>query len=281
LLYPNFPIQPAPPGTVASWVNLDGKIRNTGLEATIRASIFDHGNFGWDFGVNATFLRNNVSGLKSPLFTGSLDGRGMSGVTVQEIQNGTPMNSFYTRKFNGIDPTTGLSVYQDNGYTFFKVGNPNPTKLLGINSTFRYKQLSLAINMYGAFGQSIYNNTLNSTLSVGNINVGQNMALSVYQNPVKESVFNPVEPSSRFIEKGDYLRMSNATLSYTLGNRGKVVKQARVYITGQNLFTITNYSGFNPEINIDKSVNGVPSLAIDYQAYPSARTIILGVNFSL
>jgi TonB-dependent starch-binding outer membrane protein SusC len=281
LLYPNYPIQPAPPGTVVSWTNLDGKIRNTGLEASVRTSIIDHTNFGWDFGLNATFLQNNVSGLKSPLFTGSLDGRGMSGVTVQEIQNGTPMNSFYTRKFQGIDPATGLSVYQDNGYTFFKVGNPNPTKLLGINSTFRYKRLSLAINMYGAFGQSIYNNTLNSTLNVGNINVGQNIALSVYQNPVKESLFNPVEPSSRFIERGDYLRMSNASLTYNLHNIGKAFKQARIYITGQNLFTVTNYSGFNPEINIDKSVNGVPSLAIDYQAYPSARTIILGVNFSL
>jgi TonB-dependent starch-binding outer membrane protein SusC len=219
--------------------------------------------------------------LTSPLFTGALDGRGMSGVTVQEIKNGAPMNSFYTRKFTGIDPATGLSVYQDNGYTSYNVGNPNPSTLLGINSTFRYKKLSLAINMYGAFGQSIYNNTLNSTLSVGNINVGQNIGLSVYQSPVKESVFNPVEPSSRFIEKGDYLKVSNASLSYNLNKIGKNFKQARVFITGQNLLTITNYSGFNPEINIDKSVNGVPSLGIDYYAYPSARTFILGVNFSL
>ncbi len=281
LLYPSYPIQPAPPGSVVTWINLDGKIQNSGLETTINASIIDHEDITWDFGFNASFLKNNVSGLKSPIPTGALDGPGMSGVTVQKIQSGVPMNTFFTRKYLEIDPITGLAVYQDNGNTFYNVGNPNPTAILGINSTFRLKKLSLSAYMYGAFGQSIYNNTLNSTLNVGNIGSGKNIALSVYQNPIKEALSNPVTPSSRFIEKGDYLKMGNVTLGYDLGKIGKSLKQTRIYVTGQNLFTITKYSGFDPEVNIDKNINGVPSLGIDYQAYPSAISIITGFNFSL
>lgn len=281
LLFPNYPIQPAP--NVVTWTNLDGKIQNRGLEATVNASIIDGEKFTWNFGFNATFISNNVSDLvsPSPILTGTLHGPGMSGVTVQQIKNGAPLNVFHTRKYLGIDPASGFSKYEDEGNTFYNVGNPNPTSLVGINSTLRYKKLSLTANMYGAFGHVIYNNTLNSTLNVGNIDIGKNLAQSIYQNPVKEDPANPVEPSSRFIEKGDYLKMGNATLSYDAGMLGKVFKQARFYITGQNLFTVTHYSGFDPEVSIDKSFNTVPSLGIDYQAYPRARTFLIGVNFTL
>lgn len=278
LLFPNYPIQPAP--NVVTWINLDGKIQNRGFEATINSSIIEDGNFSWDLGINTTFIKNSVSGLISPINTGTLHGPGMSKVTVQQIQNGAPMNVFHTRKYSGIDGD-GFSMYEDEGITFYNVGNPNSTSLLGINSTFRYKKIYLTSHMYGAFGHSIYNNTLNSTLNVGNIDIGKNIAQSIYQNPVKESIANPVEPSSRFIENGDYLKMGNATLSYNAGNLVKVFKNTRFSITGQNLFTITKYTGFDPEINIDKSVNTVPSLGIDYQAYPRARTILIGIQFTL
>ena len=281
LLYPSYPVQPAPPGTVVTWINLDGEIQNSGLEVTVNATLLDRNSFTWNLGFNTSFLKNQVSGLTSPILTGALHGPGTSGTTVQEIRNGAPMNSFFTRKYLGINPADGLSQYEDNGNTFYNVGNPNPTTLLGINTTLQYKKVSLTAYLYGAFGHSIYNNTLNTTLNVGNIETGKNMALSVYENPIKESPANPSTPSSRYIEKGDYLRMGNATLTYHAGNIGKAFKQMNIYITGQNIFTLTNYSGFNPEVNIDKSVNGVPSLGIDYQAYPAARTILLGINFSL
>jgi iron complex outermembrane receptor protein len=142
-------------------------------------------------------------------------------------------------------------------------------------------KLSLTINMNGAFGQSIYNNTLNNTINVGNINGGRNIALSVFQDPVKESFANPVTASSRFIEKGNYLKMSNASLNYALGNVGKYFKGANIFVTGQNLFVLTDFSGFDPEVNVNKSANFVPSVGFEYQPYPSARTISVGLNFSL
>jgi iron complex outermembrane receptor protein len=75
--------------------------------------------------------------------------------------------------------------------------------------------------------------------------------------------------------------MSNATLSYALGNVGKSFKNASVFVTGQNLFVITKFSGFDPEVNVDKNANFVPSVGFEYQPYPTARTFTLGVNFSL
>lgn len=277
LLYPTYPIQPAPPGTVVTWVNLDGKIQNKGVEVTLNANLVDQSNFAWTLGINAMFIQNSVSGLSAPIYTGYAT----SGAMVQVIQNGSPINTFHTRKFIRIEPTIGQSVYEDDGNTLYNFGSPNPTSVLGLNTMFRYKRASLTVNMYGAFGHYLYNNTLNGTLNVSHINASQNIALQEFQSSVKESVGNPVQSSSRYIEKGDYLKMGNATLSYNLGNLGKGFKQARVYFTAQNLFTITKYSGFNPEVNTDRNNNGVPSLGIDNQAYPVARSFILGFNFTL
>lgn len=280
LLYPTAPIQPAPPGSVVTWKNLPGTIENKGIEATVNAAIIKKKDFSWDFSVYATFIKNNVSGMPAPIYTGQLNGQGVSGTTVEVIRNGLPMNAFFTRQYIGMDKASGQAVYADNGSTFYYVGNPNPKTILGFSTTASYKRLSLVVNMNGALGQYIYNNTLNNVINVGSINGGRNIALSVFQAPVKESFANPVTASSRFIEKGSYLKMANATLSYTIGDVVKTFKNASVFVTGQNLFVITKFSGFDPEVNVDKSVNGVPSVGIEYTPYPSARLIILGVNFS-
>jgi iron complex outermembrane receptor protein len=276
LLFPSPPIQPAPPGSTVRWINLDGEIINKGFEVLINAAVIRKEKFTWDLTVNATFLKNNVSGLPTSVSTGNI-----SGAPAEIIQNGLPMGAFYTRNFLGLDKATGFSVYEDNGNTFYYVGDPNPKTLLGISSTFRYKKFSLIANMNGSFGQDIYNATLMNLLNVGGIK-GGNMALSVYQDPVKESFANPSQSlSSRYIEKGSYLKMNNLTISYTIGDIAKTFKGTNVYITGQNLFLITNYSGFDPEVNIDRNINGIPSFGIDFARYPSSRSIILGINFSL
>ncbi|MEO6915347.1 MAG: hypothetical protein ABI151_06500, partial [Chitinophagaceae bacterium] len=92
---------------------------------------------------------------------------------------------------------------------------------------------------------------------------------------------NRLTASSRYIEKGDYLKLSNATITYNIGDVAKVFKGATAFVTAQNLFVITKYTGFDPEVNVNKSVSDVPSLGIDYTAYPSARTFLFGINFSL
>ena len=92
---------------------------------------------------------NKVDGLVAPIYTGELKGQGVSGTLVQTIQNGLPINAFYTRKYLGMDKTTGIANYEDNGNTFYYVGNPNPKTVLGLSTTVRYMKLSLTINMNG------------------------------------------------------------------------------------------------------------------------------------
>ncbi|MGI4885711.1 MAG: SusC/RagA family TonB-linked outer membrane protein [Janthinobacterium lividum] len=280
LLYPTAPVQPAAPGGVVTWRNLDGTIVNKGVELIAGITAVDNPRFGLSFNANATFIKNMVSGLPGVIQTGALSGQGLSGVTVETIQSGYPINAFFTQQFLGIDPTTGQSQYADNGTPHY-VGNPNPTTLAGLSSTIRFQKLSLTANFNGVFGNKIYNNTLNSVLNVSQIQAGKNIALSNFQAGTKESLSNPLAPSSRFLESGNYVKLSNVTLSYALGNLGTVFKGASIYAIGQNLFVITNYTGFDPEVNTNKTVNGVPSAGIDYTGYPTARTFTFGVNFSL
>ncbi len=251
LLFPSMPIQPAPSGSTVRWINLDGQIVNQGFEMAINGAVVRSRDFNWDVSVNASFLKNNVSGLSAPIVTGFVSG------PVQIIQNGHPMDAFYTRKFLGLNKSTGFSDYEDNGNTSYFVGNPNPSTLLGFGSSFRYRKFFLVTNWYGSFGHDLYNATLMGPLNVTGIQ-GGNMALSVYQSPIKESLANPAQsPSSRYVQKGDYLRMSNLTLSYNIGNIGNSFKGFNIYITAQNLILITSYAGFDPEVNKDENINGV------------------------
>ena len=280
LLYPLAPVQPAAPGGAVTWSNLNGSIVNKGVELIAGITAVETPRFGLVFNANATFIKNMVSGLPGVIQTGALNGQGLSGVTVEVIQSGLPINSFYTQQFQGVDPTTGQSIYADNG-AFRYLGSPNPTTLAGLSTTARFAKLSLTANFNGVFGNLIYNNTLNSVLNVSQIQGGKNIALSNFQDPIKEALSNRLAPSSRFLESGNYVKLSNVTLSYALGDLGKTFKGASIYAIGQNLFVITNYTGFDPEVNTNKTVNGVPSAGIDYTGYPTARTFTFGVNFSL
>ncbi|KKO90669.1 MULTISPECIES: SusC/RagA family TonB-linked outer membrane protein [Sphingobacterium] len=280
--------QPAPAGRI--WVNLDGEIVNKGVEVALTGTIIKNDNWTWDLTGNATFLKNSVSGLVGYYETGALRGQGFSGVLGQRMVNGQPLNVWYLADYQGIDPQTGMSMYRgqdgsistanDPAINKFYMNSPNPTTLLGISTNVNYKQFSLAANMNGAFGHYLFNNTAATTLGLSNLS-SRNIGSAFFNTAVKESTSNSAAPSTRFLEKGDYLKMANLTLSYRVGNVGRTLKNLNVSLTGQNLFIITKYTGFDPEVNTDGATNGIPSLGIEYLPYPPARNILLGVNFSL
>lgn len=274
--------QPGPP--IRYWTNLDGTIVNSGVEVALNAGIIRKKDVSWNFGVNAAFQKNELRDFVGAINTGSLSGQGISGATSQRLVSGQPINVFYLRTFLGIDKTTGQSIYKlnpDGSDNLDYVGSPNPTMVLGLSTDVSWKKWMLFVNMNGAFGHYLYNNTENSVLPIGNIIGGRNISKNIIKGSVKESTSNPLAPSTRYMEKGDYLKLANATLSYRFGSIGKVFRNATVSLTGQNLFLITKYTGFDPEVNVDKNINGVPSLGIEYTPYPTARTIILGINFGL
>ncbi len=281
LLFPTVPGQPAPPVQTIQWRNLAGaKIVNRGVEMALGTTLVRSDKAEVNFNVNATFIHNEVKDLEGAnIITGAINGQGLSGATAELIRNGYPINAFFLPQYQGLDEK-GLTIPFPAALTY--AGSPNPKTLLGAGLTARYSKLSLVANLTGVFGQMIYNNTLNAVGAVGGIGAGKNIALATFENPIKESVGNPSAASTRYLEKGNYLKMSNLTLAYAFGDVAGFAKGVRVYATGQNLFVITKYSGFDPEINTIKvGANQVPSVGIDYLAYPSPRTFTFGVNFSL
>jgi TonB-linked SusC/RagA family outer membrane protein len=280
LLFPQIPFVPANAGVTVTWVNLPGQISNKGVELTLNANIIAQPDLAFSVGGNATFLKNKVNNITGVIKTASLNGQGLSDVTLEVIQSGLPLFAMVTRQYNGLD-AQGFSKYTDDGFTYYYVGNPNPSVILGFNTDLRYKRVSFNASFNGSFGQKIYNNTANSVLPIANLGTGKNVQADLVNSPIQESLANPIAASSRYIENGNYIKLANATIGYNIGDVGKSIKALNIFVNGQNLFVITKYKGFDPEVNVDKGVNGVPSAGIEYVPYPTARTFNFGVNFSL
>ena len=271
-------IQPAPSGRI--WINLDGYVLNKGVEVSLYGNLMSKADVSWNVGGNVSFLQNNVSGLRGFYETGQLRGQGFSNVRGQRVVADQPINVWYLRNWEGLDKATGKDILTDGGATLFYKGSPNPKMLLGISSDFTYKKIVATVSMNGTFGHYLYNNTAATVVGIGNLGT-RNIAKNLVGHDFLESRANAPAPSTRNLEKGNYLKMANASIGYRFGNIGKNVRNLYVSLTGQNLFVITKYTGFDPEVNTDGGFNGIPSLGIEYIPYPSARTFLFSVNFSL
>jgi len=271
-------IQPAP--AVVVWKNIENAtITNSGVELALGTTIIQKSNLTWNFNVNMAFLKNVFNDYSGPaILTGAIGGQGLSGAFSQRIENGQPLNAWYLRRFTGLD-ANGVGTYANNEAQEF-IGDPNPRMLLGISTEVMYKKFTFTLNMNGAYGHSIYNNTLNAVLPIGNLG-SRNIAKSLMELNPKESQANPIKASSRYLESGDFLRLANLSVAYNVGNIGNNIKNLNVFLTGQNLLLFTKYTGFDPEVNTDRNIGGVPSFGIEYIPYPTARNIQLGVRFGL
>lgn len=291
----DFVISEPTAGTATVFKNMDGKdhakvgytqkgwVINQGVEVSFGAAIVEKGDIKWNVSGNVTFVKNKFHAPELadvPYFknTGGLHGQGASGAYSEAIADGQPVDVFYLKPFSGFDKSSGQAIYGNNGNPIF-AGDPNPSAYFGFSTDVSYKKWTLTLNAHGNAGNKIYNNTAMSVLNISNILGGRNIASQLLGNG--ENPANPITPSTRFLESGNYIKLGNATVSYNLGNLGKYIKNANAYISGSNLFVISKYTGFDPEVNIDKALNGIPSLGVDYIGYPTARTILIGINFSL
>ncbi|HET6255473.1 MAG TPA: SusC/RagA family TonB-linked outer membrane protein [Puia sp.] len=282
-IFPGTLVEPLPGGAAAvQWQNLLGYVTNKGLEVGLAGRIIENKDWHWTVYVNLGYNKNlyHQANLgKSPLFlTGNIAGNGVSATFVEAIANNQPVDAFYLRTWTGYDQN-GISTVKSNASSY--VGDPNPHYILGLNTDVSYKNWDLAVNSHGAFGFSIYNNTLLTVTNLQELNNGKNAAKSVVGTG--ESMADPVSASTRYLEKGNFIKLGNATLSYNIGNvAGGRVKGLRVFVAGNNLFEITKYHGFDAEVNSYASNGGnVPSLDIDYIGYTTFRTFTFGLNFSL
>jgi len=148
---------------------------------------------------------------------------------------------------------------------------------------FKYKNFDLGLNFNGAGGNKIYNHVAMSSFNKGNLanSFNTNSRAVEFTN---ESSTNSNLVSTRYLEDGSFLRLNNATLGYNLSPKTlgieNMMDNIRLTITGQNLFVITDYTGYDPEINTGSSIGGIQTFGIDYFSYPKSRTILLGINLA-
>ena len=280
ILFQASAIQPAPNSIY--FINLPANLINKGIEFGIGVNAVQQADFSWDVNFNIAYNKNLLknffdinTGLPIKIPTGQINGQGVSGTLGQVITNGYPVNEFYLKQFQGFDQSHA-QIIAANPTT---AGDPNPHVIAGLTNSLRYKKWNLTINAGGAFGYLIYNNTATSVTNINSLSSGRN----VDKNAIKsgEAISNGAAASTRFLEKGDYVKLRNTTISYNAGNAGKYLKNLNVFVSATNLFVITGFSGFDPEVNIDKNNNNYPSRSIEYIPYPTARIITFGLNFSL
>ena len=271
-----FSAQPSP--NEFTWKNLDADIENRGIELSLNVVAVDNGNFDWRVLGNLAFNDNEVKRFNSILNTGRIHGQGLSEAYAQRIAQGQPLFAFYLREFSGYDASGNQTYVGDLDKQIFVGKSPIPKMTAGITNQFQVGNLDLSIFFTGQFGHYIYNNTANALFTAGALAAGRNVTTDVIGSG--EAPTNSPDVSTRFLEKGDFFRFQDLTLGYNLPLNSKRISSLRLFVNGSNLMVFTDYSGLDPEVNVNKAINGIPSLGIDYSAYPRARTISVGANVS-
>ena len=284
---PSDPVQPA--STV--WTNVeDMEITNSGLELALNYDHVSAGGFSYSLGGNITFIKNEVENSPYTVIpSGSATGSGLSSATINGYINGEPIGTFFLKEHIGFDED-GISVFRDvdgDGLVTdndrIAAGTALPTTQYNFFGNMGYKGFDLSVNFNGVSGNMIYDNTANASFYKLRLSKGLNTTPEAVAFP-EESINNSAPVSTRYLKDAAFLRLNNLTLGYNFNMTAlgidQWVKGIRLSVTGQNLFVATQYDGYDPEVNTDRTINGVSSYGIDYMSYPKARTVLLGLNVS-
>ncbi len=284
---PADPVQPA--GT--TWTNVpDMTITNQGVEIDLNYRYTGLSGLRFDLGGNVTFIDNEVTNSPySVIPSGSASGSGLTSATINGYINGQPIGTFFLKEFTGLDDK-GISTFRDadgDGIITDKdrvaAGSALPTKQYNINGNLAYKGFDLAVNFNGVSGNKLYDNTANANFYKLRLSKGLNTTPEAVQF-ANESINNSAPVSTRYLKNGAFFRLNNLSLGYNLSPKliglNRWVSGIRISATGQNLFVITKYDGYDPEVNTDRTINGISSYGIDYLSYPKARTFVFGLNLT-
>ncbi|WP_429392991.1 TonB-dependent receptor [Mucilaginibacter lappiensis] len=292
-----------------------GTMNNKGIEAEVNYQGGDKVKFS--VGANASFIKNRVTQLNGPgTFIGSVV-YGRSSQEISRTYQGQPIASFYGWKTNGLyqtqadvdndpalknDPRKGNIKPGDvrfldldgngliDGNDRTNLGNPNPNVTAGLQGSVSYKGFDLSANFTGVFGVSLYNadrmqgidptypfnlyaETLGRWTGPGTSNTIPRMTL--------DRANDNYRTSDLFVESGNYFSLRNVTIGYTLPSlwtQKAALSSVRIYASGQNMFFITNYKGYTPELGY---TDGNRQRGVDVAQYPSVRTITFGITAKL
>lgn len=292
-----------------------GKIANEGYEAAVSARVIDNGNFRWNTAANISFNKNKILDL-GDVTEQWVQQIGTEPINYQPFIQivGKPIGIIYGFKEDGIfqseEEVINSKFYEGQPAAAIKrqvgevrytdkdgnhvidandrmiIGDVNPDFFYGFTNNFSYKGFDLSIFFQGVQGGKIINTLKYITDNQGSYS---NTSLEAYNNRWTGAGSTGTNPkavlnsfrllrfSDRFVEDGSYLRLKNVNLGYTFNiTDNRIIKALRVYTSMNNLFTITRYSGYDPEVNgfgQDPSRRGV-----DLGNYPNSKTYSIGVN---
>ncbi|RKD88293.1 TonB-dependent receptor [Mangrovibacterium diazotrophicum] len=279
-----------------------GSNMNKGFEASLSTINVDRKLF-WSTDFNISSNKTEIEELYGGEVKYAARPTHLVGDETAILQEGAPVGSFYGYVFDGLD-SEGAVQYKDiagvdeDGNVVMEpdgtvnstdrkiIGNPHPDFICGLNNTLSYGNFDLNIFIQGVFGNDIINFT-RMELETGS---GRNNQLTTIKNAwtssntdtdiPKVSGSNNYTMSSRWVEDGTYVRLKTISLGYSLPKRwiSKYgVDKFRFYVSAQNLFTITDYSGYNPDVSYN---NSNTKLGLDYGSYPNAKSVTLGFNLN-
>ena len=300
-------------GPVSLTANV-GDIENTGFEIGARGTIFNTDNFRWDSNFNIGFNETIVTGLgdDTTMLAGGKFGAGLATAPAIILEVGEKTGNFYGFIYEGVWKSNeaseaalfgnvpGDAKYRDldgnhviNNDDLTVMGNGQPDFTWGFNNSFQLKSFDLNIFFQGVHGNDIWNLGKSYTIG-GNADARNATSVDILNRwtPENENTDIPAYSpssvdyvqSSRYVEDGSYVKLRNISLGYNLPEstleKTHFVRTLRVYISGQDLLTFTNYSGYDPEISNTNGFSESVTQSIDYGAYPTAKTVTLGVNIT-
>jgi len=270
--------------------NVDASIVNQGIEFAIGYDWIQEADVNFSTSFNIAYNQNEIQDFSGAINTGPVNGQGLSGAFAQRFEAGHSLFSYYMAEFTGLD-SAGQPTFADKngdgvGNVFedkvFVGEDALPDVTTGLSLNLNVKDWDFGAYFTGQFGFSVYNNTANGLFTSGSITNARNITNEVANG--NDAAGASADVSTRYLEKGDFIRFQNATIGYNVPLTGEgLFKTLRLSLTGQNLFLITDYTGLDPEINVATgSLNSseIPTRGIDWSAFPTPRTITFGLNAS-
>ncbi|MFS4447930.1 SusC/RagA family TonB-linked outer membrane protein [Maribacter sp. 2307UL18-2] len=283
-----------------------GEMENIGVDFTIGYDILSTENLNWNSNLALSYVKNEVTSLYDGLerIEGRFTAPGGQGNILNGIEVGQPIGQFFGATFLGTWKTTddiplnsegnpvavpGDAKYlldEDNQILFGAIGNGTPDFTWGWNNSVNYKNWDLNVFVQGQHGFDVYN------VQQGGITGGAGDSRSFLASdqvnawtPTNETdipAFAHLYESSRYVEKGDFIRLTNLALGYTIQDvAGLEGTSLKIYASGQNLFLITDYSGYDPESTsrrTNNQGNEDAAAGINIGAYPNPRTLSIGLK---
>lgn len=277
-----------------------GSLENKGVELQLSSKNISTPSFTWNTDFNISFNKNKVLDIVgNTIHTGGINPAG-DAFNTAIVQEGLPLGSFFGKIANGVDPATGDMIFiktkDGSADSVGVIGDANPDFIYGFSNSITYKNFSFDFFIQGVQGNEIFNGTRILSESMALTMNQSATVLDRWKKPgdvtdmprSTHGSWANATPSTRFVEDGSYMRLKSMTLGYNVGGdklRRLKISNCLIYLTFENLFTLTKYTGFDPEVsafggNGNSTTNQNTALGVDFGTYPQSRDFMLGLKLT-